>query len=53
MRTSSPDQLRSLLMDISEPVLLLGAGASITSGRGQDGRESGALGVVQGDWPPP
>jgi hypothetical protein len=32
MRTSSPGRLRSLLMDSSEPVLLLGAGASITSG---------------------
>jgi hypothetical protein len=32
MRTSSPGRLRSLLMDGSEPVLLLGAGASITSG---------------------
>ncbi|QKC93248.1 transcriptional regulator [Mesorhizobium intechi] len=32
MRTSSPGRLRSLLMDNSEPVLLLGAGASITSG---------------------
>lgn len=32
MRTSTPGRLRSLLMDGSEPVLLLGAGASITSG---------------------
>jgi hypothetical protein len=32
LRTSSPGRLRSLLMDCSEPVLLLGAGASITSG---------------------
>lgn len=32
LRTSSPGRLRSLLMDNSEPVLLLGAGASITSG---------------------
>ncbi len=32
MRTSSPGRLRSLLMDNAEPVLLLGAGASITSG---------------------
>lgn len=32
LRTSSPGRLRSLLMDSSEPVLLLGAGASITSG---------------------
>lgn len=32
MRSSSPGRLRSLLMDSSEPVLLLGAGASITSG---------------------
>jgi hypothetical protein len=32
MRTSSPGRLRSLLMDSTEPVLLLGAGASITSG---------------------
>ncbi len=32
MRTSSPGRLRSILMDNSEPVLLLGAGASITSG---------------------
>jgi len=32
MRTSSAGRLRSLLMDSSEPVLLLGAGASITSG---------------------
>ena len=32
MRTSSPGRLRSLLMDSAEPVLLLGAGASITSG---------------------
>ena len=32
MRTSSPGRLRSLLLDSAEPVLLLGAGASITSG---------------------
>lgn len=32
MRTSSSGRLRSLLMDSAEPVLLLGAGASITSG---------------------
>lgn len=32
MRTSLPGRLRSLLMGSSEPVLLLGAGASITSG---------------------
>lgn len=32
MRVSSPGRLRSLLMDGSEPVLLLGAGASISSG---------------------
>lgn len=32
MRTSTTGRLRSLLMDGSEPVLLLGAGASITSG---------------------
>jgi hypothetical protein len=32
LRTSSPGRLRSLLMDGHEPVLLLGAGASITSG---------------------
>jgi hypothetical protein len=32
LRTSSVGRLRSLLMDGSEPILLLGAGASITSG---------------------
>lgn len=32
MRTASPGRLRSLLMDGAEPVLLLGAGGSITSG---------------------
>lgn len=32
MRISTPGRLRSLLTDGSEPVLLLGAGASITSG---------------------
>jgi hypothetical protein len=32
LRISTPGRLRSLLMDGSEPVLLLGAGASITSG---------------------
>lgn len=32
MRNSTPGRLRSLLMDGAEPVLLLGAGASITSG---------------------
>jgi len=32
MRRTTPGRLRSLLMDGSEPVLLLGAGASITSG---------------------
>jgi hypothetical protein len=32
MRMSTPGRLRSLMMDSSEPVLLLGAGASITSG---------------------
>jgi hypothetical protein len=32
MRTSSPGRLRSLLMGGSDPVLLLGAGASVTSG---------------------
>jgi hypothetical protein len=31
-RTATPGRLRSLLMDGSNPVLLLGAGASITSG---------------------
>src|SRR6476620_1093237 len=54
MRTSSPGRLRSILMDSSEPVLLLGAGASITSGipgRGQNRREGGALGLVQGERP--
>ena len=32
LRTSTTGRLRSLLMDASDPVLLLGAGASITSG---------------------
>lgn len=32
VRTSAPGRLRSLLMDGADPVLLLGAGASITSG---------------------
>lgn len=32
LRVSTPGRLRSLLMDASEPVLILGAGASITSG---------------------
>lgn len=32
LRTSAPGRLRSLLMDGTDPVLLLGAGASITSG---------------------
>jgi hypothetical protein len=32
LRISTPGRLRSLLMDGAEPVLLLGAGASITSG---------------------
>lgn len=32
MRTSTPGRLRSLLMSSPEPILLLGAGASITSG---------------------
>ena len=32
IRTSTPGRLRSLLLDNLEPVLLLGAGASITSG---------------------
>src|SRR5262245_58930367 len=31
-RVAAPGRLRSLLMDASDPVLLLGAGASITSG---------------------
>src|ERR1700728_88943 len=31
-RTATPGRIRSLLMDGSDPVLLLGAGASITSG---------------------
>src|SRR5437763_4615012 len=32
LRTATPGRLRSLLMDGLDPVLLIGAGASITSG---------------------
>ena len=32
LRTAAPGRLRSVLMDGHEPVLLIGAGASVTSG---------------------
>jgi hypothetical protein len=52
-RMSTAGRLRSLLMDGSEPVLLLGAGASITSGvpaAAQNFRAGRPVGLVQGEW---
>lgn len=68
MQTATPGRLRSLLLDSSDPVFLLGAGASVTSGipaahetverialwawRKENGRHPDDITIRRSDWWP-